>query len=178
MGGSIPGWTGAWLRSSELPLCAGNRLSVFAGSSTTMSCATIGLKGVSPGAPGTVAGPVTKEAERLAGYSSMRIEATLQGAQGGTLDVYLQVSYDNGASWSDYCHFATLAAGAAAVTYGASVTRGAGSLLAVLGKNLAPILAANMCRDGEWGGRARLLFVAGPGTSAGTEQVVRLFLSK
>jgi len=143
-----------------------------------MSCATIRLKGVSPNAPGTVAGPETKEAERLVGYSSMRIEATLKGAQGGTLDVYLQVSYDNGVSWSDYCHFATLAAGAAAATYGVSVTRSAGSSLTVVGKNAAPLLAANTCRDGEWGGRARLLFIAGPGTSAGAEQVVRLFLSK
>lgn len=143
-----------------------------------MSCATIALKGTSPNTPSTTAGPETKEAERLAGYSSMRIEATLQGATGGALDVYLQVSYDNGASWSDYCHFATVAAGAAAATFGVSVTRSNGSALAVVGKNTSPALAAGTCRDGEWGGRARLLFVAGTDTTAGAQQTVRLFLSK
>src|ERR1700722_8289834 len=47
--------------------------------------------------------------------------ATLQGATGGTLDIYVQVSGDDGI-WRDAIHFAQLAAGAASITYQASLT--------------------------------------------------------
>lgn len=141
-----------------------------------MSCATIRLSATSPNAPGVAAAPATTQS--LAGYTSMRIEAELAGATGGTLDVYLQVSYDSGQTWSDYAHFAQLAAGAAPVTYGVSVSRSNGSALGLVGKNQSPLLAANTCRDGEWGKHARMLFVAGAGTTQGAAQVIRLFLSK
>jgi hypothetical protein len=145
-------------------------------------CQNFVLSGASPNAQGTVAGTVNANLATsgpgivLSGYKTLRIEATLQGATGGTLDVYVQVSYDGGVSWSDYVHFAQLLAGAAAVTYGVSMSRSNGDALAVVGKNTTPLLAAGDWRDGEWGNAVRLLFVAGAGTSAGATQTVKFFL--
>src|SRR5262249_6183355 len=64
----------------------------------------------SPGAPGTVAQPPTLG---LGAYKSLSIFSMLQGATGGTLDVYLQYSPDGGTTWVDYAHFPQVAAGAA-----------------------------------------------------------------
>jgi len=147
-----------------------------------MPCSNLVLSGTSPAAASTVAGTALLgsqtdlRSQKLSGFKSMRVEATLQGATGGTLDVYLQVSYDGGVTWSDYVHFAQLAAGAASVTYGVSMSRSNGDALAAVGKGTTPLLAAGDWRDGEWGDAARLLFVAGGGTSAGAVQSVKIFL--
>lgn len=143
-------------------------------------CCNFVLSATSPAAASTVAGTglatTIGAAVKMSGFKSMRIEATLQGATGGTLDVYVQVSYDGGVTWSDYVHFPQLAAAAGAVTYGVSMSRSNGDALAVVGKGTSPLLAAGDWRDGEWGDAARLLFVAGGGTSAGAAQTVKVFL--
>ena len=63
------------------------------------------LTATSPAAQSIVAGPSIKG---LSAYICVRMIADLQGATGGTLDVYLQ-GFD-GDDWFDVVHFAQLAA--------------------------------------------------------------------
>jgi hypothetical protein len=110
-------------------------------------------------------------------FESVMIVATLQGATGGALDVYLQVRTKNQDSqpdeWVDYAHFAQIAAAAGATTKLWSVTRAAQvTTAATVGKNASPALAANTILGGEFGSEMRALFVAGSGTSAGAAQII------
>jgi len=110
----------------------------------------------------------------LQNYDALSIRATLTGATGGTLDVYLQTSVD-GTEWRDYAHFAQLADGAAVATYGFSVSRsGQQTSITAIGKDLTPALAANSVLGGDFGNQMRALYVAGAGTSAGAAQVIRI----
>lgn len=101
------------------------------------------------------------------------IYAELVGATGGTLDVYVQVSPDEGANFYDAVHFPQLAAGGAAIKYRATLAYAQQNTAAtqgqpiVIGKNLTPALVVNTVVPGEGFNRARLLFVAGAGTTAG-----------
>jgi hypothetical protein len=146
-------------------------------------CQQIILSSTSPASATTVAGTfATGDAtdpgsQPLAGYSSLRIEGTIQGATGGNLDVYLQCSYDNGTSWSDLVHFAQKTAGAGAVVYGVTLSRAQGDALATIGKGTSPALGSGTARAGCWGNAIRILYVAGSSTSAGATQTVKLFLS-
>lgn len=136
------------------------------------------LTGTSPAAAGTVVGPVSDGVTQcIADYTSMRVEASLQGATGGALDVYLQVSYDQGVSWTDFAHFSQLAAGAAAIKYAFTSSRNVGDgAIVTPGKDTSPTLAANTVRAGDWGSMIRVLFVAGVGTSAGAAQSIKFYL--
>lgn len=136
-----------------------------------------------PSAPGTVAssrsvgsslGPAGVAAD-LSQYSGLIVEANLVGATGGTLDVYVQFSTDEGTTWYDYAHFTQLAGGATAVSYVFSAATGAQNLtLATVGKNLNPALASGTVVGGSWGDRMRLVFVAGGGTTAGAAITVNI----
>jgi hypothetical protein len=101
------------------------------------------------------------------------VYAELVGATGGTLDVFLQVSPDEGANFYDAIHFPQLAAGGAAVIYRATLAYAQQNTTAtqgapiVIGKNLTPLLAVNTVVPGEGFNRARLVFKSGAGTSAG-----------
>lgn len=138
----------------------------------------------SPSAPGTVAssqlvagtaGPAGVASGQLDDYSAIFIESVIQGATGGTLDIYLQNSPDMGASWYDYAHYTQLAAGAGVVRTVASVATGAQNLtLTTVGTNLTPALAAGTVLGGAWGDRFRMVMVAGAGTSLGALQTIRL----
>ncbi len=138
----------------------------------------------SPSAPGTVAssqavslssGPAGVASGQLDDYQALYIDAALQGATGGTLDVFMQNSPDQGVTWFDYAHFAQLAAGAAALIAVASVSAGAQNLtLTTVGKNLSPVLAAGSVLGGAWGDRFRLVMVAGAGTTVGAPVVIRI----
>ena len=132
----------------------------------------------SPGAPGTsassaaVAGSANYAPSGIAvpfdDYESLNIVAELVGATGGTLDVYLQISPNQGVNWFDFAHFPQLAGGAAAIKY--TLTASLYSPLTVpvvIGKDLSPVLAANTFVNGAMGDRLRLLMVAGGGTSVG-----------
>lgn len=145
------------------------------------------LTGTSPAAPGTVAGTAanTLLLSGMARFDAISIEATLQGATGGTLDVFLQVSCEyneinpletvNGAiggNWTDYVHWTPLAAGAASVT--TRVSPSLSNVITTVGLNLVPLLAAGTCVGGFWGHAMRLLFVAGAGTSLGATQTVKI----
>lgn len=130
------------------------------------------LTGTSPAAPGTAAG---QSAAGFGEADSLTIVATLQGATGGPLDVYLQTSYDGGTTWVDFCHFPQLAAAAASSVRIWHVTRNlAQTTLTTVGSGTSPAIAANAIVGGCWGNHLRLLFVAGALTSAGAVQTIVL----
>ncbi len=133
----------------------------------------------SPAAPGTAASSAAVAgsngaagigmlAQGLDSFLSLNIVAKLVGATGGTLDVYIQTSPDQGTTWVDYVHFPQLASGASAIKYAFSCAQGVQSAApVVVGINTAPALAVNTILGGGWGDRMRLLMVAGGATSAG-----------
>jgi hypothetical protein len=136
------------------------------------------LSGMSPSAAGAAAGamamPSSSNPFDASAYESFVVEATLQGATGGALDVYIQTSPDQGLTWSDWIHFPQIAAGAPAVTYRATPNPWPNSIQPV-GKGLTPSLAANQIVGGHPGDRIRLLFVAGTSTSAGATQTIKVY---
>ena len=118
---------------------------------------------VAPTYPAGVAAP-------LDDYDALDITAQLTGATGGTLDIYLQTSLDGGNTWTDSVHFAQLANGAAAVVYRTCIThlsQPTSAAPVTVGQGLNPILAVSTAVQGGWGDRARLVMVAGSGTTAG-----------
>ena len=143
-----------------------------------MSRATFVFNEVSPNAPGTalsanaVAGVANYMPAGVAGpldlYDGVLIEAELVGATGGPLDVYIQTSANDGVDWWDFAHFLQLAAAAPAVKYVVTASLYSQTTAPiVVGKNLAPALAAGAFVNGAFTDRMRLLFVAGALTSAG-----------
>lgn len=140
----------------------------------------IRLAALSPAAPGTVTGLVAtgdmtdEHSQHLGGYRSMRVEASLQGATGGTLDVFLEISVDHGVTWTEYIHWTQFAAAGAAKRFSSAHSRSQ-SQTTIADTSVA--LAANTARDGEWGHVFRLKYIAGAGTSAGAAQIVKITLS-
>jgi hypothetical protein len=137
----------------------------------------------SPNAAGTAAStqPVQNAAAYLpsghAGpmqdYDAVDVIAELVGATGGTLDVYLQISPDDGATFYDVVHWPQLTAGGSAVTYQSPISNATTTTApTVIGKGLVPALAANTVVNGAFSDRMRLIMVAGSSTSAGA--VVRV----
>lgn len=128
------------------------------------------ITGTSPSSASTaiIGSPVGN----LDDYSSLMVVAVIQGATGGTLDLYLQTSVD-GSNWYDYAHFAQLSAAAAQITRAFTVSRhGQQTTITAIGSGTSPALAAGTVIGGEFGTRMRLLAVAGAGTSAGATQTV------
>lgn len=130
----------------------------------------------SPAAASTVATapvPLTK-------YDELTVIAELQGATGGTLDVYIQETYDVDpstgdalatATYYDVAHFEQLAGGAAAVVKRVATQRD--STEQTIGKNLTPALSAGKFVGSPWGPLVRLCLVAGASTSAGAPVTVK-----
>jgi hypothetical protein len=113
-------------------------------------------------------------ADNLLDAESLTIIATLQGGTGGTLDVYLQTSFDDGETWWDFAHFPQLADGAAVSTRVWHVARATNATtLTAIGTDETPALAVNTILP-VWGSQVRALYVAGASTSAGAAQVIRL----
>jgi hypothetical protein len=108
---------------------------------------------------GTVAG--------LAKYDLIQVYCEVQGATGGTLDLYLQTSFDEGTTWWDWAHLDQLSAAAAAVKY--VVQPSTSTAILTIGKGSSPALAAGeVC--GPWGNLMRVWMVPGASTSAGAAQ--------
>jgi len=117
------------------------------------------------------------EAGPLDDFDSIGVTAELIGATGGTLDVYVQTSPDQGATWGDKVHFSQLLAGAAAVVYHVSLGANApatSNAPIVVGEGLSPALAVATVVQGLAFDRMRLVMVAGSGTSAGAAVVVKV----
>jgi hypothetical protein len=113
----------------------------------------------------------------LGAYNSMTVYASLVGATGGTLDLYLQYSPDSGTTWVDFAHYAQLAAGASAVQKLFTITKDTSTAITTVGSGSTPVLAANTVVNGDWGDRIRLVEVAGASTSAGAAIVLTAVLS-
>jgi len=117
--------------------------------------------------PAGVAGP-------LDDYEGVDIVAELQGATGGTLDVYVQLCPD-GQNWYDVIHFAQQAAAGSLNIYQATLSLATTTTAPIaVGKNLSPALAASTVVNGAWTDRLRLVMKAGASTSAGAPVVVRV----
>lgn len=130
----------------------------------------------SPAAASTVVGATVGG---LSKYDALAIYATLTGATGGALDVYLQTSFDDGVTWYDWGHYPQRAAGAAAIAYSQAFDlRGLATTPTVVGKGTlgtpAVALAVNTFLGGAWGDRIRAVYVAGAGTSAGAAQLIEI----
>lgn len=123
----------------------------------------------SPATPSTVVG--VQVLTGLDDALSLKILATLTGATGGVLDVFLQ-GFD-GVNWFDVCHFAQLGAGAAAAIFAVSLHRDQPSgVPAVIGFDGTPLLAVNTVSQGGFSDRLRMVFIAGASTTVGASQVI------
>ena len=127
----------------------------------------------SPSAASTVVGSV---ARGLGEYDSLQIVAELTGATGGTLDVYLQFSTDNGTTWFDYVHFPQKAAASGLTRHLVPVAREwqPSAAITTIGKDASPALAVNTSVGGDWGNMIRAVYVAGASTSAGAAQTITI----
>lgn len=127
---------------------------------------------ISSTSPSSASTAVGGSVGKLNKYDSIQVVATLTGATGGVLDVYLQTSAD-GSVWTDYAHFAQLSAGAVAVIKSFTVSRGGQfTTITTVGQGTTPALAANTVLGGEFGDQMRVVFVAGASTSAGAAQTI------
>lgn len=141
------------------------------------------LTGTTPAAASS--GVILGTMRGLARYNAIRVDALLQGATGGTLDLYLQRRVLGATSpnsiWLDWLHFTQLAGGAAAVRYSAfagdNVPNVALATVGQMNDDLsvgAFALAAGTFVGGLPGDEVRLCAVAGTGTTAGALQNVYL----
>lgn len=129
----------------------------------------------SPAAASTAVSATTIKG--LEAFDSIAVYATITGATGGTLDVYLQSSWDDGVTWYDYAAFPQVAAAGAARTYavvvpGCTVTDA--TTVVAKGSLGTPgvALAAGTVVGGPWGKWMRVVYKAGASTSAGAAQSI------
>lgn len=129
------------------------------------------ITGTSPASASTAAlgNPV-----KVSYYEHIRVVAVLQGATGGTLDVYLQATWDN-TKWYDIAHFPQITAAAAQTIRTLSMSRAAvNTTLTAIGQDLTPALAAGTYLSGDFGVSVRAVCVAGAGTSDGATQTIHI----
>jgi hypothetical protein len=136
---------------------------------------TVDFSASSPNSASTVAQtPITG----LGIYRSCQIYAAIQGATGGTLDIYIQTSPDGGTTWTDYGHFTQLAAAASQIFRMVAFSKAGQQLTALtVGTGTSPALAANTFMGGDWGDRMRIVYVAGAGTTLGATQTIHAIFS-
>lgn len=103
------------------------------------------------------------------GMNSMLVVANLIGLTGGTLDVYLQDSFDGGVTWLDCAHFTQVAAGGTGKE-AAGLSLSNEPLTIGIGNLASPgvALAAATFRSAPWGATMRIVAVSGSGTSGAT----------
>ncbi len=139
----------------------------------------IAYKRISETSPSSASTVVGASITGLQDFEFFRIDAALQGATGGTLDVYLQRKITDNV-WADWLHFTQLTAGGAAVKW--TALAGNPTLSTALtstfgiGTDAAPAvaLAANTFLGGHPGGAIRAVYVAGVSTSAGAPVLIHL----
>lgn len=109
-------------------------------------------------------------------FDWIAIEADLEGATGGTLDVYLQRKLGDDL-WRDWLHFPQLSSGAAAVKYSAQSGSNTDIVVVGGGTDSSPgvALAADTLVGGHPGTEIRAVYVAGASTSAGAAQTIRIY---
>lgn len=132
------------------------------------------ITGTSPAAASTA---LSQTVGGLAGYDLVTVFAKVQGATGGTLDVYLQGSFDDGVTWYEVAHLPQLAAAAAQRTY--KLTFSLSSAITAVGEGTSgsagtAVVAANTIVAGHPGDLLRVVYVAGASTSAGATQTFNI----
>lgn len=95
------------------------------------------------------------------------------GNTGGTLDVYIQDSPDN-TTFTDYAHFAQVAAAHAAQVQAFGASRQSNGTIVAVGQGLTPALAASTIRGGAIGRYLRVVATSGSSTSAGATVTVTI----
>jgi hypothetical protein len=119
-------------------------------------------------APAGVAAP-------LDGYDSWVLAADLVGGTGGTLDVSVWMSPDQGLNWYEVAHLPQQASGGAAKSYVVPISLYVNPTTAVqVGKGTASVLSAGTICPMAIGDRLRLTMTGGSGTSAGVPVTIRL----
>ena len=106
-----------------------------------------------------------------------------QGNIGGTLDVCVQTSRDEGNSWDDQVRLATISAGDAPKYQTCTLTRGTSQTLTTIGScvdGATPVLglAAGNIVNGNWGNKIRLVMQSNASTSAGAPVQVQVTASR
>lgn len=137
---------------------------------TTKSVALLsGTQATSPAAAGYAVSTAQTGFQK---FQNLRIDATLTGATGGTLDVVVETSPD-GTNWYEMVHFAQKAAASAATQHVCGLNRANGTITAI-GKNLTTttVLAAGSIADCQWFDRLRVRMIAGTSTLAGAAQSI------
>lgn len=131
------------------------------------------ISDTSPAAVGTAVSAVS--VQRLEAFSDIIVVATLIGATGDTLDVYLQRELATNV-WADWVHFAQVGAGAGAASYVIHPDRTNTITATGVGTTAAPgvALAVNTCAGGHPGSVVRAVYVAAASTSAGATQTIRI----
>jgi hypothetical protein len=147
------------------------------------------LNETAPAAPGTAASsqPVTGASANylqpgvagpLDDFEAFDVIAEITAGTGGNLDVYLQTSPDNGANFYDTIHFPQAAGGSGTKIYAAPLSLATTTAFAIqVGKNLVPALVASATAgvvNGAFTDRARLVMVAGAGTSVAGTVVLKM----
>lgn len=110
-------------------------------------------------------------------YNSMLVVGSFVGLTGGTLDIYIQDSFDDGTTWIDCAHFTQVSA-AASVTQAFGLALSGTPLTVGKGTVGAPgvVLAAGSSRSAPWGPKLRLVAVSGGGTSGASQVQSVMFL--
>ena len=140
---------------------------------------TFTLTGTSPASVGK---SVIATQAGLTRFSAFRIDASLIGATGGTLDIELQRQIPGTALWAEWCRFTQLAAAGAAVVYSLYASQDQPNVtistvglwstdLTVGALTLGP---APLFTGGHPGDEVRVIAIAGAGTSAGAVTTVYL----
>jgi hypothetical protein len=127
------------------------------------------ITATSPATASTAA--TTDTIKDICEYEWFLLIAELQGATGGTLDVYIQGKMAD--TWYDWGHFIQIAAGGAAVKYMVQPQANNGAV--AIGSGTSPVIAADTFLGGYPGDEIRLVFTAGASTSAGAAQTVKLY---
>lgn len=145
----------------------------------TVRAKTFTITGTSPAtaSQAAVGSPVTT----LDQFDSFVVTASLIGATGGTLDVYLQRRVvDDGSVWADWIHFPQLASAASAIKYAVAAMPPPPATCTAIGTTAdngttgAPVLAANTVVGGHPGDAVRCVCVGGASTTVGA--VVTIYI--
>ncbi len=128
--------------------------------------------GTSPAAASTAVAVIALPQNTLWKAEKVQVFATLTGATGGVLDIYIQCKMATNA-WFDLVHFTQLAA-AASKKWVFTLSGEANTVIECTGTDASPgvALAAGTIVNVIPTGELRVVYVAGAGTSLGAAQTI------
>ncbi len=124
--------------------------------------------------PATATTGVIGTAKGLGSLDAIKVVATLAGATGGTLNVYVQWTPDDGTTWYDLVAFPQKAANSAVTLHSVELSASTTDV-STIGTGTSPALTAGTAAGGTWGNQLRVLAVAGTSTSAGSTVTVKFY---